>query len=257
MAIAILRQYMEKGDAQLHTVAYDLESLVYVVIYICLVYNGPNQKLHSDLTFANTLFGSRDSNDWGKLAGTKSSYMTSNYDLLQAIAPYFLPLLKLVWALTNIIADEIKHVNEQLNHKHHGLTRGLTSSNTDGDTLPEYYASSEKSYTTIESSGILSNASIATEDDPYSPDSVPNDVDKEPDLRPYEKTPLNHKALREAFVNALKDLQENEPKSLDSDSNAVQAVRVRKRAPAISFITEEERPLKRRKNPPRKSTSGR
>ncbi|KAG2363751.1 hypothetical protein BDR07DRAFT_1483352 [Suillus spraguei] len=57
MASSILLQYSEHGIPHEQTVAHDLESFVYVFIYICVMYDGAGDKLRDDKLFNQTIIG--------------------------------------------------------------------------------------------------------------------------------------------------------------------------------------------------------
>ncbi|KAH7917256.1 hypothetical protein BV22DRAFT_1135559, partial [Leucogyrophana mollusca] len=54
MAIGILVQYALSEFVELHTIAHDIESIVLVLIYICVAYNGPCNRLCTDKPFEET-----------------------------------------------------------------------------------------------------------------------------------------------------------------------------------------------------------
>ncbi|KAH7918560.1 hypothetical protein BV22DRAFT_979185, partial [Leucogyrophana mollusca] len=91
IAIGILMQFTNNAVAQIHTVAHDLESIVYVIIYILVLYNGPHDQLRTDKEFRDTPLLVWVNGDWNSRASSKRSQMAAPSMLLQAISPYFNP----------------------------------------------------------------------------------------------------------------------------------------------------------------------
>ena len=111
MAIEILLG----GEMVHHRITHDLESLFYVLIWICMMYEGPgNQERTWTLKEEHPLSDWHNSNapltHAGNVkAGQCSSLATFNLGILQYFSPYFNNLKECCWELQHLIF----HLSEQ------------------------------------------------------------------------------------------------------------------------------------------------
>ncbi|KAI6006096.1 hypothetical protein EDD15DRAFT_2151332, partial [Pisolithus albus] len=91
MAIDLLREYNSPSKDFTHTFSHDLESLIYVLIWICILYQAPNE-IRSDRTIEQTCLKhwalAKTSTDIRNLWDQKVGQLSTR-SVLSEFMPYF------------------------------------------------------------------------------------------------------------------------------------------------------------------------
>ncbi|KAI6020926.1 hypothetical protein BKA83DRAFT_4126818 [Pisolithus microcarpus] len=94
MAINLLREHTNLSEDFIHMFSHDLESLIYVLIWICILYQAPNE-IHSDRSIEQTCLKqwalAKTTNDIQALCDQKIGQLSSR-SVLSDFMPYFEPL---------------------------------------------------------------------------------------------------------------------------------------------------------------------
>ncbi|KAI6013721.1 hypothetical protein BKA83DRAFT_4035192, partial [Pisolithus microcarpus] len=94
MAIDLLQEYNSLSKDFMHTFSHDLESLIYVLIWICVLYQAPN-KIRCDWTIEQTCLKqwalAKTTADIQALCDQKVSQLSMR-SVLSDFTPYFEPL---------------------------------------------------------------------------------------------------------------------------------------------------------------------
>lgn len=117
-----------------HAPAHDLESFVYVLCWIMLLFDGPQSKLRDEGPHTKVIEGWYDSNDYRKLANTKQGCISSGSHL-RDISPYYNSLGPLASELGYLVEDQLKHTRASREPPRFGRKRRhseATSSNSLG-----------------------------------------------------------------------------------------------------------------------------
>ena len=105
MAIDLLQEYTSPSNNFTHTFSHDLESLIYILVWICVLYQAPN-KIHSDRTIEQTCLKqwalAKTTNDIQALCDQKLGQLASR-SVLSDFMPYFEPLKPTVTQLYKLI----------------------------------------------------------------------------------------------------------------------------------------------------------
>ncbi|KAI6012161.1 hypothetical protein BKA83DRAFT_4501115 [Pisolithus microcarpus] len=135
MAIDLLREHTNPSKNFIHMFAHDLESLIYILVWVCVLYQAPNE-IHSDRNIEQTCLKQwavvKTTNDIRALCDQKIGQLSSR-SVLDDFTPYFEPLKPTItWlykliqsshnsddktilnhaAVTNILMDAFKMVTE-------------------------------------------------------------------------------------------------------------------------------------------------
>ncbi|KAI6012125.1 hypothetical protein PISMIDRAFT_9469 [Pisolithus microcarpus 441] len=94
MAIDLLQEHTNLSEDFIHTFSHDLESLIYVLVWICVLYQALN-KIHSDHSIEQTCLKqwalAKTSNDIQALCDQKIGQLSLR-SVLSDFTPYFEPL---------------------------------------------------------------------------------------------------------------------------------------------------------------------
>ena len=105
MAIDLLQEYTSPSNNFTHTFSHDLESLIYVLVWICVLYQAPNE-IRSDRTIEQTCLKqwalAKTTNDIQALCDQKLGQLASR-SVLSDFTPYFEPLKPTVTRLYKLI----------------------------------------------------------------------------------------------------------------------------------------------------------
>ncbi|KAI6019347.1 hypothetical protein PISMIDRAFT_10731 [Pisolithus microcarpus 441] len=105
MAIDLLREHTNPSKDFIHTFSHDLESLIYVLVWICVLYQAPNE-IHSDHSIEQTCLKQwalvKMTNDIQALCDQKIGQLSSR-SVLSDFMPYFEPLKPAVTRLYKLI----------------------------------------------------------------------------------------------------------------------------------------------------------
>ncbi|KAG2128897.1 uncharacterized protein EDB93DRAFT_1095804 [Suillus bovinus] len=107
MASGILLQYSEHGIPCEQMVAHDLESFVHVFIYICVMYDGPGDKLRDDKLFNQTIISQWIYREWDTIGLIKQQHMEQPDLIISDITPYFQPFLTLITKLCLLLSEQV------------------------------------------------------------------------------------------------------------------------------------------------------
>lgn len=110
MASGILLQYSEYGVPREQTVAHDLESFIYVFIYICVMYDGPGDKLRNDKLFNDTIIGRWIYGPWDVIGLIKQRHLERPDLIIADITQYFQPFSTLVTKLCSLLSEQVNYV---------------------------------------------------------------------------------------------------------------------------------------------------
>ena len=105
MAIDLLQEYTSPSNNFTHTFSHDLESLIYVLVWICVLYQAPNE-IHSDQTIEQTCLKqwalAKTTNNIQALCDQKLGQLALR-SVLSDFTPYFDPLKLTVTRLYKLI----------------------------------------------------------------------------------------------------------------------------------------------------------
>lgn len=105
MAIDLLREYTNPSDNFVHTFSHDLESLIYVLVWVCIVYQAPNE-IRRDKTVEQTCLKqwalAKTINDIQALHDQKLGQLFSR-TVLDHFTPYFEPMKPFVARLYKLL----------------------------------------------------------------------------------------------------------------------------------------------------------
>ena len=105
MAIDLLQEYTHLGNNFTHNFSHDLESLVYVLIWVCVLYQAPNE-IRSNRTIEQTCLKqwalAKTPNDIQALCDQKMGQLSSR-SVLNDFTPYFEPLKPTVTRLYELV----------------------------------------------------------------------------------------------------------------------------------------------------------
>ena len=94
MAIDLLQEYTSLSSNFTHNFSHDLESVIYVLVWVCVLYQGPNE-IHSNQGIEQTCLkqwaSAKTSNDIQALCDQKLGQLASR-SVLSDFTPYFAPL---------------------------------------------------------------------------------------------------------------------------------------------------------------------
>ncbi|KAH7921358.1 hypothetical protein BV22DRAFT_1132339 [Leucogyrophana mollusca] len=250
MAIGILAQYALSEFVELHTIAHDIESIVLVLIYICVAYDGPCNRLRTDKPFEETPLIGWVGGNWASRESTKQSQMATPLNLIKGVSSYFVPFQRLVRSLCQLVNSQVTY------HARLLIADFLGDDSSDesvhgnsADALPTLCldTASQPDVPLKPSSPILSNASVSTRFDSYKPGHCGR-VFSEREL-PATDEPLTHAALRAILYAAV-----DKHPPMDDSKSAKAMVPLAKR-PHPPFITEEH-PAKRQKSAGKRTKRG-
>ncbi|KAI5999608.1 hypothetical protein EDD15DRAFT_2160638 [Pisolithus albus] len=119
MAIDLLREYNSPSKDFTHTFSHDLESLIYVLVWICILYQAPNE-IRSDRTIEQTCLKhwalAKTSTDIRHLWDQKVGQLSTR-SVLSEFTPYFEPLKPAVTRLYKLIQSSCDSGDKSiLNH---------------------------------------------------------------------------------------------------------------------------------------------
>jgi hypothetical protein len=112
MASDLLLQYLWHGTPHQHTIAHDLESFVYIFIYICVIYDGPGDKLREDKIFMETIVHLWINGEWAILASVKLMHMQLLDQFIYNVTPYFQPFSTLITNLCLLVSTQILYCSD-------------------------------------------------------------------------------------------------------------------------------------------------
>lgn len=105
MAVDILEQYNKPTKGFTHTFAHDLESIVYVLVWVCIIYQGPNE-VRTDRSIEDTCIKlwsqAKTPNDILCLCDQKMGQLGSR-SMFVDFTPYFKPLQPTITRLYKLI----------------------------------------------------------------------------------------------------------------------------------------------------------
>jgi len=105
MAIELLEGYANSKNNFIHMLSHNLESLIYVLVWICILYQAPN-KIHSDRTIQQTCLKhwalAKTPNNIQALCNQKLGQLLSR-SVLADFTPFFEPLKPTVTQLYKLI----------------------------------------------------------------------------------------------------------------------------------------------------------
>ena len=105
MAIDLLQEYTRPGNNFTHNFSHDLESLVYVLVWVCVLYQAPNE-IRSDQTIEQTCLKqwalAKTPNNIQALCDQKMGQLSSR-SVLSDFTPYFEPLKPTVTRLYELV----------------------------------------------------------------------------------------------------------------------------------------------------------
>ncbi|KAI6036149.1 hypothetical protein BKA83DRAFT_4005461, partial [Pisolithus microcarpus] len=105
MALTLLRKYSSNTNQFMHTQAHDLESLIYVLVWVCVLYQAPGE-ICMDRTINETCLKAwvlvKSPQDIATLCDVKLSQLQSK-SVVEDFAPYFQPLEPFVEKLYDLI----------------------------------------------------------------------------------------------------------------------------------------------------------
>ncbi|KAG2139147.1 uncharacterized protein EDB93DRAFT_1090273 [Suillus bovinus] len=110
MASSILLQYSEHGIPCEQTIAHDLESSIYIFIYICMMYDGPGNKLRNNKLFNETIIGWWIYGEWDAIGLIKHRHMEQSDLIIVDITQYFQPFLTLITKLCLLLSEQINYM---------------------------------------------------------------------------------------------------------------------------------------------------
>ncbi|KAG2028846.1 hypothetical protein BDR03DRAFT_988142 [Suillus americanus] len=110
MASGILLQYSEHGIPRKQTVAHDLESFIYVFIYICVMYDGPGNKLRDNKLFNQTVIGRWIYGEWDAIGLIKQQHLEQPDLIISDITPYFQPFSTLISKLCSLLSEQVNYM---------------------------------------------------------------------------------------------------------------------------------------------------
>jgi Fungal protein kinase len=107
MAIDLLQEYIDPRKGFVHTFSHDLESLIYVFAWVCVLYQAPNE-VRRDKTIDQTCLrqwaSAKTVNDIESLYDQKLGQLLSSR-VADNVTPYFAPLKPFITRLYGLIRD--------------------------------------------------------------------------------------------------------------------------------------------------------
>ncbi|KAI6025139.1 hypothetical protein BKA83DRAFT_4006779, partial [Pisolithus microcarpus] len=122
MALTLLREYFSNMNQFTHMQAHDLESLIYVLVWVCILYQAPGE-IHMDCTINETCLKTwvsvKSLQDIATLRDVKLGQLQSK-SVVEDFTPYFQPLKPFMEKLYDLIhssnrpasdCEPLKHVD--------------------------------------------------------------------------------------------------------------------------------------------------
>lgn len=119
MAIELLQEYITPNEGFVHTFSHDLESLIYVFVWVCVLYQAPNE-IRRDKTIEQTCLrqwaSAKTVNDIESLCQQKLGQLMWKR-VPENVTPYFAPLKPFIDRLYDLILhSRDPHKNSPLTH---------------------------------------------------------------------------------------------------------------------------------------------
>ena len=116
MAIDLLQEYTSPSSNFTHNFTHDLESVIYVLVWVCVLYQGPNE-IRNDRSIEQTCLkqwaSAKTTNDIQALCDQKLGQLASR-SVLSDFTPYFAPLKPTVTRLYKLIQRSRDSVGDKI-----------------------------------------------------------------------------------------------------------------------------------------------